>query len=39
MKNISKIDSNFAIKTTLNKSDIKFYNATEKPFKIHGVFL
>lgn len=38
MKNISKIDSNFAIKTTLNKSDIKFYNATEKPFKIHGVF-
>lgn len=38
MKNISKIDSNFAIKTTLNKSDIKFYNATEEPFKIYGVF-
>ncbi len=35
---ISKIDKNFAIKSGIEKEDVKFYNADEKPFKIHGVF-
>lgn len=38
MKDISKIDSNFIVKTSLNKTDIKFYNVNEAPFKIYGMF-
>lgn len=38
MSDISKIDRNFAIKTNIEKEDIKFYNADEEPFKVHGVF-
>lgn len=38
MSDISKIDKNFAIKTGIEKKDIKFYNADEKPFKIYGIF-
>lgn len=37
MKNISDIDKNF--KTSgIDKKDAKFYNISEKPFKIYGVF-
>ena len=38
MSNISKIDSNFEVKTKLNKSDIKFYDVRQEPFKLYGVF-
>ncbi len=38
MSDLSKIDKNFAIKTNIEKEDIKFHNADEKPFKIYGVF-
>lgn len=38
MFDISKIDSNFAIETKLDKEDIKFYNVEESPFKVYGVF-
>lgn len=38
MSNISKIDSNFEVKTKLNKSDIKFYDVRHEPFKLYGVF-
>lgn len=35
---ISKIDKNFKVETNINKTDIKFYDVKEKPFKIFGVF-
>ncbi len=38
MSNIEKVDKNFRIESQLNKSDIKYYNVKEKPFKIYGVF-
>ena len=38
MSDISKIDKNFKIETKLNKTDIKFYDVLEKPFKVYGVF-
>lgn len=38
MTDISKIDNNFAIKTSVGKDDIVFYDADEKPFKIYGVY-
>ena len=38
MKDISLIDSNFAVKTSLDNTDIKFYDVNKSPFKIHGVF-
>lgn len=38
MKNISEIDKNFSIKTSIEKEDIRFYDVKEKPFKVHGVF-
>lgn len=38
MVDISKIDSNFAVETKLDKEDIKFYKIDEAPFKIYGVF-
>ena len=38
MFDISKIDSNFAIETKLDKEDIKFHNIDNPPFKIYGIF-
>ncbi len=38
MKNISEVDKNFSIKTNIEKEDICFYDAKEKPFVIYGVF-
>lgn len=38
MANLSKIDRNFVIGKNIKKSDVKFYNADEAPFKIYGVF-
>ena len=38
MFDISKTDTNFKVDTNIDKEDIKFYNADEKPFKIYGVF-
>lgn len=37
MFDISKVDSNFAIESKINKTDIKFYNIEDCPFKIYGV--
>lgn len=36
--NISKIDRNFAVQTSLNIDHIKFYNIQEEPFSVYGVF-
>ena len=38
MFDISKVDSNFAIKTQIDKEDIQFHRIDESPFKIYGVF-
>lgn len=38
MSNISLIDSNFKIETYIEEKNIRFYNAEQPPFKIHGVF-
>ena len=38
MLNISKIDSNFAIETKIDKENIKFYKIDELPFMVYGVF-
>ena len=38
MKNISEIDSNFKVETRIDKPDIKFYDISEGPFQIYGVF-
>ena len=38
MSNISQIDRNFAVQTSLNIEDIRFYNIQDAPFSIHGVF-
>ena len=36
--NISQIDRNFAVPTSLNIENIKFYNIREAPFSVYGVF-
>ncbi|MBQ2810122.1 MAG: SGNH/GDSL hydrolase family protein [Clostridia bacterium] len=38
MSDISQIDKNFKIETKISKSDIKFYNVRQEPFKIYGIF-
>lgn len=35
---ISRIDKNFAIKTSIEKDDVVFYNADEKGFKVYGIY-
>lgn len=37
MNDISKIDKNFEVKTNIEKDNIKFYDAEDAPFSIHGV--
>jgi len=37
--NISQIDRNFAVQTSLNVENIKFYNIEKDPFTVYGVFL
>ena len=38
MSDISKIDRNFAVETSLNIDHIKFYDILEAPFSLYGVF-
>lgn len=38
MDQISKIDRNFEIKTSLELNDVHFFSALEEPFSLHGVF-
>lgn len=38
MSDISKIDRNFAVETSLNIPGIRFYDVKEAPFSIYGVF-
>lgn len=38
MSDITKIDKNFIVNTKIDKNDVKFYNVTEAPFKVYGVY-
>ena len=38
MVKISDIDSNFAVKTKSEKADLHFYDVSDEPFKIYGIF-
>lgn len=38
MKDISNIDKNFKIETSIEKADIRFLDVRNAPFAIHGVF-
>ena len=38
MKNISEIDANFKIETSLNVKGIRFFDIQSAPFKVYGVF-
>lgn len=38
MNNIALIDSNFKVNTNLDERDIKFYDVSQPPFKIYGVY-
>ncbi len=38
MGNMAAIDKNFIINTNIDKSDIKFYDVKDKPFKVYGVY-
>ncbi len=38
MSDISKIDKNFVIKTSIEKEGIKFYDCDNAPFLVHGIF-
>lgn len=38
MSNISKVDKNFVVKTSIEKEDISFYDIEQAPFTIYGVF-
>ena len=38
MSNISQIDRNFAVQTSLNIENIRFHSIREEPFSIYGVF-
>ena len=38
MEDISKIDKNFAIETSVNKTDVVWYDVSEEPFRIYGAY-
>ena len=38
MSDISKIDRNFHVETSLDLPDVKFYDIQEEPFRVYGVF-
>ena len=37
MSNITQVDKNFKIETTIEKEDIKFYDVKQEPFKVYGL--
>ena len=38
MRDISEVDKNFKLQTSIDKSDIRFVNALSEPIGLHGVF-
>lgn len=38
MGNIATVDKNFAVKSSLQKEDVKFYNVLQYPFRLYGIF-
>lgn len=39
MNSKTHIDKNFKVTTNIKENHIRFYNASEDPFKIYGVFM
>ena len=39
MKDITQIDKNFALETSISREGLTFYNAECAPFRLHGVFV
>ena len=37
--NVAQIDRNFAVQTSLDLDDVKFYNIQDEPITVYGVFL
>jgi hypothetical protein len=37
MSDISKIDKNFVLESSVHRDGVVFYNVTEKPFSVHGL--
>ena len=37
MSDLSQIDRNFIVESTIDKKDIKFWNAEQAPFKMYGL--
>jgi len=35
---LEELDKNFAVETSIDKDDIRFFNIEQKPFKLYGVF-
>lgn len=38
MKDITQIDKNFALETSISREGLTFYDAKSTPFRLHGVF-
>ena len=38
MSNITKVDKNLIVDTKIEKDDIVFYNVTDEPFKVYGIY-
>ena len=38
MSNIAKVDNNLVVNTKIEKEDIVFYNVTDAPFKVYGIY-
>ena len=38
MSNLSKIDTNFEIKTSIKKEGLRFFDPRKAPFSLHGLF-
>lgn len=36
--NIAKIDENFAVKTSIQKDGLSFFDVRNEPFRVHGIF-
>lgn len=38
MNNLEKIDRNFVVETEIEREGLRFYDAEQPPFRIHGIF-
>ena len=38
VRDISEIDKNLAVETSINREGLRFYDAEWEPFKIYGIY-